>query len=131
MPESLRVSNVILASQQQIYDAWMSSSGHSAMTGAEATVEPQVGGRFTAWDGYIEGRTLELDPPRRIVQAWRTAEFPEGAPDSLLVVSLEPAPEGTRVELHQTEIPDGQAERYRQGWDEFYFMPMKDWFEEG
>lgn len=130
MADTIRVSNVILATPEQIFDAWMSSGGHGAMTGSEAEVDPKVGGAFSAWDGYITGRTLELDRPRRIVQAWRTSEFPDGAPDSLLVVTLSPAGDGTNVEIHHSEIPDGQGERYRQGWDEFYFMPMKDYFEE-
>jgi hypothetical protein len=28
---------------------------------------PRVGGKFTAWDGYIEGITLEMEPDKRIV----------------------------------------------------------------
>lgn len=130
MAETIRVSNLVLARPEQIYDAWMSSGGHSAMTGSDAEVEPRVGGAFSAWDGYITGRTLELDRPRRIVQAWRTSEFPSDAPDSLLVVTLTPTTEGTTVEIQHSEIPDGQGARYRQGWEEFYFMPMKDHFEE-
>jgi hypothetical protein len=43
----------------------MSSAGHSAMTSAEAHVDPSVGGTFDAWEG-ITGRTLTLEPGRRI-----------------------------------------------------------------
>ncbi len=74
------------------------------------------------------GKTLELDPPRRIVQSWRTTEFPEEAPDSRLEIDLEEARGGTRITITQTEIPSGQGESYRQGWIDYYFTPMKKYF---
>src|SRR5512147_2671749 len=88
MKNGFKVSAVIPAKPSEIYKAWLSSKGHSAMTGSAAKVTGKVGGKFTAWDGYIFGRTLELEPDRRIVQAWRTSEFPDDAPDSRLEVLL-------------------------------------------
>jgi activator of HSP90 ATPase len=43
---------------------------HSAFTGAKATGEVKVGGEFSAWDGYITGRNLELEKGKHIVQEW-------------------------------------------------------------
>ena len=51
------------------------------MTGSPAIVDPEIGGAFEAWDGYISGRTLSLEPGRRIVQSWRTSEFAEDEGD--------------------------------------------------
>jgi activator of HSP90 ATPase len=98
------------------------------MTGSPARVSGRVGGRFTAWDGYISGRTLELDPDQRIVQAWRTTEFPDDAPDSHLEVSLEQVKSGTKVSLTHTGLPPWTAASYKQGWKDFYFTPMKAYF---
>lgn len=128
MKNGFRLSAVIPAAPAQIYKAWLSGKGHSAMTGSPAKATARVGGRFSAWDGYISGRTLELEPDRRIVQAWRTSEFPDDAPDSRLEISLEPAKTGTKLTLTHTDIPPGQAESYRQGWEDFYFKPMKEYF---
>jgi uncharacterized protein YndB with AHSA1/START domain len=75
MAYEFTVSDVLPATPAAVYHAWMSSDGHAAMTGAEADIDPRVGGEFSAWDGYISGRTLALEPGRRIVQAWRTSEF--------------------------------------------------------
>src|ERR1035437_1777404 len=58
----------------------MSSDGHSAMTGAPATIDPQLGGAFEEWDGYIAGRTLLLESGRRIVQSWRTGPVTQSYP---------------------------------------------------
>lgn len=129
MLESIEVADVIPASPKQIYDAWLDGAGHAALTGgSQAKVDPRPGGRFSAWDGYISGTTLELDPNRRIVQAWRTTEFPEGSQDSRLEVLLEPAAGGTRVTFRHTGIPEGQSAEYAQGWVDYYFEPMKRHF---
>ena len=98
------------------------------MTGSTAKVTGKVGGKFSAWDGYISGRTLELTPDQRIVQAWRTTEFPEEAPDSRLELVLEKVASGTKVTLTHSEMPEDQVESYRQGWEDFYFKPMKAFF---
>jgi activator of HSP90 ATPase len=74
------------------------------------------------------GKTLEITPNQRIVQAWWTSEFPEQAPDSHLDVLLEEVPEGTRVTLIHSNMPEDQVESYRQGWEAFYFKPMKEYF---
>lgn len=110
------------------YRAWLDSRAHSAFTGGEAVIEARVGGEFTAWDAYILGRTIDLDPPRRIVQAWRTTEFPDGAADSRLELTFSPSAGGTRLILRHTEIPEGQGIRYAQGWIEHYFEPMRAYF---
>ena len=65
---------VIPASPEEVYDAFMDARKHSEFTGSEATCDPTVGGKFTAWDGYISGRNLELEKGKRIVQEWVTAE---------------------------------------------------------
>ena len=73
---------------------------------------------------------MALGPNRRIVQTWRSSEFPDDAPDSQIEVLLEDAEGGaaTMITLRHTEIPDGQGESYKQGWDESYFTPMNEYF---
>ena len=66
------------------------SGEHARFTGGEASIEANVGGAHSAWDGYIWGRIIELEPGRRIVQTWRTSEFPEGSEDSQLEILFEP-----------------------------------------
>ena len=128
MTESIQVSALLPASPQRIYKAWLSEKEHSAMTGGEATVDPKVGGRHTAWDGYIEGTTLELEPFRRIVQSWRSTEFPADAVDSRLEVLLEKVKGGAQITINHSNIPAGQGHSYESGWVESYFVPMQAYF---
>ena len=126
--ESILISEVIPATPQRIFTAWMDSAEHSAFTGDEATVVPEVGGEHRAAGGYIQGRTLELNEGTRIVQSWRTTEFPPESPDSRVEITLEPTLGGTLVTLLHTDIPVGQGDRYRQGWNEYYLSRMKAYF---
>ena len=97
------------------------------MTGAAATGSAKVGAAFTTWDGYVRGKNLELERGKRIVQSWRSSDFAEGDRDSMITVTLKPVEGGTRIILLHTRIPDGPND-YRQGWLDFYFKPMKDYF---
>jgi activator of HSP90 ATPase len=128
MKNEFTLSFTLPAKPQKIYEAWLSTKGHTEMTGSPAKVDGRAGGDFTAWDGYIWGTFLELDRNRRIVQSWRTSEFPEESDDSRVDVLLEDANDGTRLTIIHTSIPKGQAEGYRTGWEDFYFKPMKEYF---
>jgi len=128
MTEAIEVSAVIPASPELVYTAWLDSNLHGAMTGASASVQPGLEGQYTAWDGYIWGTTLEMEPGRSFVQSWRTSEFPEDAPDSRLEVRLEGRADSCKVTLIHSNIPDGQGAMYEQGWHDHYFEPMKKYF---
>ncbi len=112
---------------QELYDAWMSSNGHTGMTGSSATISPVVGAEFEAWDGYIYGKNLELIPDKRIVQSWRTSEFSDDEPDSRIEITLEPIGDKTKLTLKHTSLPP-HGGQYEQGWVESYFEPMQEYF---
>lgn len=115
------------AKAETIYKAWLSTEGHVAMTGSPAKVDGAVDGDFSAWDGYIQGMFLELEKNKRILQAWRAAEFPSEAEDSIVEILLEESRGKTTLTLKHWNIPAGQAEGYKTGWEDFYFKPMREW----
>ncbi len=115
MKNGFTISTVLPAAPEKVFRAWLSTDGHTGMTGSPAKVEPRVGGAFTAWDGYISGKTLELKPYTRIVQAWRTTEFPDQSGDSRIEILLEAVEGGTKLTLTHTNIPEGQADSYEGG----------------
>ena len=127
MKINFQVSAEIKASPQQIYDAWLDSDQHSAMTGGEAVVSNTDGDSFVAWDGYIEGRNIKLEPGVRIVQHWRTSEFDDSDNDSLLEVLFEAQNDGTVITIRHSNLPD-HGMQYKQGWIDNYFDPMKEYF---
>ncbi|HSM72362.1 MAG TPA: SRPBCC domain-containing protein [Anaerolineales bacterium] len=122
------LSEVFPARASDIYNAWLTREGHSAITGSAAEVDGRVGGKFTAWDGYISGSTLELTADQRIVQAGRMTEFPDDAPDSRLEVLFEEVAGGTKITLTHSDLPADQIDSYKQGWEDFYFKPMREYY---
>jgi uncharacterized protein YndB with AHSA1/START domain len=126
--DALRVTTAIPVAPTTLYFAWLDGAQHSAMTGSPAKIEPVVGSKFAARDGYISGKLVTLDLGRRLIMSWRTTDFPRDAHDSRVEIHFEGLGAGTRVTILHTEIPEGQGEKYRVGWMEQYFTPMRAHF---
>lgn len=115
-------------SPKQVYEAYADPKKHSEFTGSEATGKPVVGGKFTAWDGYISGKFLELEEGKRVVQEWTSTDFPEGATPSRLELTFCEVPKGTEILMVHSNVPKDQEDETAEGWTEFYWEPMKQYF---
>ena len=129
MEQKIDISCVFEATSEELFNAWLSSDEHTEMTGGEATIEPITGSSFKTWDGYISGKNLEIIPYSKIIQSWRTTEFSETDEDSILTLEFIDLGDKTELRLSQIKIPDGQADSYKQGWEDYYFKPMRDFFQ--
>ena len=117
-----------LASPEEIYRAFVSSREHTEFTGSEAKCSAKVGGRFTAWDKYISGKNLELVEGKKIVQEWKTSEWPQGYEPSILKIFLKKKGGGTQLSMTQSRVPASQVDQYDKGWYESYWEPLKRYF---
>jgi activator of HSP90 ATPase len=128
MKDSFELSVILNVSAEKLYKDWLNSEAHSKFTGSSARIDPSLNGKFTAWEGYILGSNKSLQPFHKIVQNWRTTEFSEKEDDSILEVNFESTGDKTRLVLKHSNIPEGQGEDYKQGWKDFYFEPMKKFY---
>ena len=124
---SFTIKQTFNCSAEIFYNTWLSSKGHTDMTGGSAEIDEKVGTEFSAWDGYISGKNLELIPQKLIKQSWRTSEFQDSDPDSLIELTLQDKESGCVITLTHSAIPDGQPD-YEQGWKDHYFTPMDAYF---
>jgi activator of HSP90 ATPase len=115
---------------QQVYDALVDPRRHAEFTGAKATGQAKPGAKFTAWDGYITGKHLVLEPGKRLIQEWLTTDWPAGAAPSQLEWTFVSKGDSTEVTLTQTDVPADQASLYSQGWIDYYWDPLKLYFED-
>lgn len=122
------ISDSFPAAPQVVYDTWLDSEGHAAITGSPATASNEVGGDFTVHGGDINGKNLELVPGKLIRQSWRTQQSADSDLDSELEITLEPEGTGTRLTLKHTNLM-GDGTHYKTGWVEHYFEPMKEYFQ--
>ena len=125
---TIHLHEFIPAAPEEVYDAYLDEEKHARFTGARAICERFVGGKFSAWTGYITGTNLKLENARRIVQEWKTTEWPAGYGPSLLEFTFERKKNGTEVHITQSAVPSDQAKYYKKGWAEFYSSPMKNFF---
>ena len=127
--KTIKQTTYVPAKPSEVYNALLKAKSHAAFTGAKATCEARVGGKFTAYDGYIWGKILELQEGRKIVQEWQTTEWPPEAPPSIAEFSFEEREGGTELTMVHSSVPADQADDYRQGWIDYYWKPLKDYFE--
>ena len=85
------------------------------------------GSEFSLWDGSIEGRNIEFETGKKLVQQWYFGEQPE---ESIVTIILHQRGMGTSVELIQTNIPDEDYDDMVDGWNNSYFGPLREFYQE-
>lgn len=128
MKTSFTISATFPVAPSVVYSAWLNGRKHGLMTGEKASCSGRVGGKFSVWDGYIWGKNLELEPDSSIVQSWRSTDFAGKDPDSRLEILFGATKKGCTVTLTHSRLPPKQASSCRQGWKDYYFSPMKEYF---
>lgn len=122
---NIRQSVTFKVGSHEVYEVLMDSKKHSQFTGGKASISRDVGGEFTAFNGYSEGTNLELIADEKIVQTWRASDWPEDH-YSKVIFSLKKVEGGTRLNFTQTGVPEVQCKDISQGWRDYYWIPMKE-----
>ena len=120
----------IKASPHEVYEVFIDSKKHSKLTESKAKISREIGGEFTIFEGDLEGKNIELIQDERIVQSWKSNE--ESWPKthySTITIELESAGNGTLLKFVQTEVPLASYESVKEGWNEYYWEPMKNMLE--
>ena len=107
----------------------MNSARHAKFTGEVARIDPKVGGAFACYDDYIKGVTVELEPNKRIVQAWRSRNWPKGT-YSIVTFNFSRRPGGkTELKFSQIGVPTQDYADKNKGWRTHYWEPLKMFLE--
>jgi activator of HSP90 ATPase len=125
---NLRQTVQIRASPHDIYESLVNPREHAKFSGTSATLERKVGGRFSHYDGSLQGLVVDLKKDSRIVLAWRSSGWPEGH-YSIAQFDLTPSKGGTRIVFSQYGIPSGDFEDIRDGWKQYYWKALKAYHE--
>jgi activator of HSP90 ATPase len=121
---TIRQSVTFKATSHDVYEALMDSRKHAKFSGEKASMSRKVGGRFTAYGGYIEGVNLDLMPDKKIVQSWRGSDWPDGQ-YSKVTFSFKRVKNGTRLTFTQSGVPEQYYKDINQGWRDYYWKKMK------
>lgn len=127
MPAAEIEQQILLpASAERVFLLLMESEQHSDFTGAEAVIDPVVGGHYSAYDGYITGITLALIPNQYIKQTW-VAHDDTWPPEHVSEVEfmLTPLGENTVLTFRHTHVPESRLAEFDAAWHDFYWNPLK------
>jgi activator of HSP90 ATPase len=58
---------------------------------------------------------------KKLVQEWKTSEWPEDYPSSILEFTFSAKSGGTEIEMVHSKVPASQVAQYRSGWVESYW----------
>lgn len=87
------------------------------------------GGKFSIFDGNVNGEYVKLSPPRLIVQKWRLAQWPEGHFSTLEIRFDQNDMDGvTQMHVSWTGVPVGQEDVTKRNWEMYYVRSMKQAF---
>ena len=109
-----------------IYDLLADSRRRTEVSGRKALISDKVGGKFSTDSGQVTGVNVDLVPGRRLVQAWRRKDFPEGV-YSMAAITLAPTPNGgTELVLTLRGVPKHLIDQIEDYWRHDYWAPMKE-----
>lgn len=115
----------IAAGPAKVYTTLMDAQQHASFTGEPAEIDPQPGGAFRCYGSYIKGVTLELEEYKRIVQVWRSENWPEGV-YSIVSFKFSDKPGGkTLLHFSQVGVPARDHARKSKGWHTHYWEPLR------
>ncbi|MFZ4522417.1 MAG: SRPBCC domain-containing protein [Bacteroidales bacterium] len=117
----------IAAPAEDVYTALTNPVTIELWSGEPAEMSTTPGSEFSLWDGSIVGKNLEFEPGKKLVQHWY---FGDQTEDSIVTILLHAKGLGTSVELTHTNIPDEDFEDIEDGWNNYYFGALRDFYKE-
>src|SRR5258708_7075639 len=87
------------ASPKILFELYMDSKKHSALTGGKAVLGRKAGQKFSAHGGYCWGKNLMIVPGKMIVQTWRAADWSKQDMDSIFILTFEAVKGGGLVTM--------------------------------
>ncbi|WNB92251.1 SRPBCC domain-containing protein [Bacillus sp. NEB1478] len=125
MSTKIQQEIVFETSRDRVYQALLNEQQFSKMSGgAPTSIVAEEGGSFSCFGGMILGRTIELVPNERIVQAWRAANWEPGV-YSIVTFELNERGNQTLLKFTHSGFPEGQDKHLAAGWHENYWNPLQ------
>jgi len=98
--------------------------------GGPARVQARVGGKYSLWDGEMNGTIKEIEFPHLLIFTWREEVWDKDISDTLVRWSLEEHERGTRLYVNHSGLPGRRIrEIHNDGWGEYFLGPLKAYLE--
>jgi len=115
----------INATPEEVFAALTNPFTIELWSGYPAQMEAKDGTEFSIFDGDISGRNISITENKQLVQEWYFGDRPE---QSIVTINLQAHKLGTKVNLEHTNVPDEELDDFTEGWNEYYWGAIKDFF---
>jgi len=115
---------ILNATPEEVYMALTNPLTIKLWTDEEATMSTEINSEFSIMGGSIVGKNLEFVENKKLVQQWY---FGDNEP-SIVTFKFHTHPEGTSVEVRQTNIPIDDYIDIVEGWDNAFFGNLQMYF---
>jgi activator of HSP90 ATPase len=117
------------AKPEEVWDALVNSETIEIWSKDEAKMKAEVGAEWMLWGGQMFGTNLEVEPLKKLVQAWCYEEWDKDKP-SKVTITLKQKGRKTIVELLHEDVPEKSLKSITEGWNTYYLGAIKEMFEE-
>jgi len=123
--KTIRQHYFINATPEEVFTAITNPLTIELWSGYSAQMEAKENTEFSIFDGDISGRNISLIENKQLVQEWYFGDRPE---QSIVTINLQSHQMGTKVNLEHTNVPDDEVDDFTQGWNEYYWGAIKEFF---
>ena len=126
---SIKTSFIIYAVPEKVFEALTDTGIITAWSGEIGVVENKAGGKLELFDGWVKGEVLSFKPGKELSYTWKASEWSKNTLPSIVKYSLKEHAAGTEIILEHTQLPSAEeAEKHRNGWIDYVFEPLNDYF---
>jgi activator of HSP90 ATPase len=127
--EKIRTKNIkqvvsFSVSPHEVYEMLMDSKRHAGFSGDSAKISRNIGGKISAYGGWVEGKNIKLVADKLIEQSWRGADWPKGH-FSTATFRIAKTKTGSTLTFTQVGVPSDVYSDIAKGWKTEYWEKMK------
>ncbi|MGC9331723.1 MAG: SRPBCC domain-containing protein [Bacteroidales bacterium] len=112
-------------------DVWMAFTNANSIelwSGSPAIFAPRPGAEFSIMEGDIQGKVLEAEPLKKLVEQWY---FEGVTSESVATIRFFPQKNSVLVEVTHVNIPDEAYDNISHGWENYFLRQIKTFCEIG
>ncbi|MBP9180758.1 MAG: SRPBCC domain-containing protein [Bacteroidia bacterium] len=127
--QTIQQEIIFAAPAHKVYELLMDEKLHAEFTESDVSINTNIGGVFSIYDGYIAGKNIELIKNKKIVQLWRAEEpeWPEHHFSEVIFNFSDHKNFETLLTFEHRYVPEAVAKSIENGWVKYYWEPMKAW----
>ncbi|CCG81779.1 Uncharacterized protein C1711.08 [Taphrina deformans PYCC 5710] len=111
---------------KELYITFIDKARVAAWSRAAPNLEPTVGGKYSLFNGNIEGEFLELEENVKIAQTWRLKAWPTGH-YAKLTMTFDQGLDGTNLRMVMDDVPLSQEDVVKSNFDQCKSPIDSDW----